>query len=922
MKHFKILAILFFTFLCTLTETVRAQEYQRITASFSAAKFDSVVLVLEQQTTHRFFYNRAWTDSLTLTAEFNQQPVAAVLDRVFQNTKFHYNLYGNSIFITHDRSILTELPVDYFSGASAEPNPIADADFAEFERREKQRKQAEEKLYIIGTRTTDLKGTATLTGTIRDVKNGEPIIGASIYMENPLIGAVSDQFGVYTLSLPKGRREIKVKSVGMKNTHRYIMLYQSGKLDIDIEETIIPLKEVVVESDRDARVTGMQMGVEKLDIHTMKQMPLMLGETDVMKVVLALPGVQSVGEGTVGLNVRGGATNQNLILYNEATVYNPSHMFGFFSTFNPDVLKEVELYKSGITADYGGRLSSVLDVHTREGNLKKFVGGGGISPVTARVSFEGPIVKDKTSFLLGFRSTYSDWLLKQVDVPELKNSEAAFYDFNASINHTLNDKNNFYASVYASKDKFRLNSDTLYSYGDRNASLKWKHSFSGKLYGVFTGTVSQYDFEMSSTVNPVNAFVMDFSIRQWNGKADFSYYFNSKHTFTAGASVVNYSVAPGKIRPLGTENTERKPDEIQHEQGLESAVYIGENFDVNPRLSLYGGLRFSHYQSRGPRDVYTYADGIPKEESTIQDTLYYQKGEPVAQYQGLEPRFSIRYTLPQNASVKFSYNRMRQYIQMISNTTAITPTDIWKLSDRYIQPQIGDQYAIGYYRNFRNSTIETSVEAYYKDIQNATDYKDGAELMLNHHLETEVLQAQGKAYGVELLVKKATGKVNGWISYTYSRSLLKIDGIFDSETINKGQYYPSSYDKPHAFNFIGNYKFNRRFNFSLNVVYSTGRPITTPIRKYELGGAERVFYSDRNQYRIPDYFRIDTSINVEGNHKIKKLAHSSWTLAVYNLTSRANAYSIFFRSENGKINGYKLSVFAKAIPTITYNFKF
>jgi hypothetical protein len=577
----------------------------------------------------------------------------------------------------------------------------------------------------------------------------------------------------------------------------------------------------------------------------------------------------------------------------------------------------VELYKSGITADYGGRLSSVLDVRTREGNLKKISGSGGISPVTGRISLEGPIIKDRTSFLLGARSTYSDWILKRLD--DYENSTASFYDLNANISHKINDDNSLYLSAYWSQDKFKLNQDTLYAYSDRNASLKWKHSFSPKLFGVLTSAISRYSYEVSSDQNPVEAASMDFSIQQWNARADLNYFPNAKHTLTGGAGIVRYDLHPGNYQPIGTES-EVIPTTIQKEQAIETAFYVGENYEINPRLSVYAGLRYSFYQNLGPRDVFTYPEG-PRTESSIQDTVAYGKG-PITTYHGAEPRISVRYVLPKNASVKFSYNRMRQYIQMLSNTTVIAPTDIWKLSDTYIRPQVGDQVSVGYYKNIRGNAIETSVEAYYKTIQDATDFKDGAELLLNHHLETDVLPAQGKAYGVEVFLKKNTGKLNGWLSYTYSRSLLKVAGPTSTETINNGTYYPSSYDKPHAVNVVGNYKFNRRINISINTTYSTGRPITIPVAKYELGGVQRVFYSERNEYRIPDYFRADASVNIEGNHKIKKLAHSSWTIAVYNLTGRANPYSVFFVSENGKINGYKLSIFARPIPTITYNFKF
>jgi hypothetical protein len=707
----------------------------------------------------------------------------------------------------------------------------------------------------------------------------------------------------------------------MKATERQIMLYGDGKLNIDLDEEVTPLKEVVVQSERDVRVSGLQMGAEKLDIKTMKQMPLALGETDIMKVVLTLPGVQTVGEGTVGLNVRGGATNQNLILFNDATIYNPSHLFGFFSTFNPDVLNNVELYKSGITADYGGRLSSVLDVTSREGNMKQFAGSGGISPITGRLSLEGPLIKDKASILVGLRSTYSDWILGLLKTEGLKSSKASFYDLNVHFTYKVDDKNSLYLSGYMSKDEFRLNSDTLYYYGDKNMSLKWKHVFNNKIYGVLTGGYSNYDYSISSDINPAEAFNMKFAIQQKDAKLDFSYFPSAKHTINFGISTIHYKLRPGNMQPRSIESLVL-PDELQHEQALESGIYIGENFDLSEKLSIYGGIRYSYYQYLGPKDVFTYPGGQPREESGIQDTVTYAKGKTIATHHGPEPRLSLRYSLSRNSSIKFSYNRMRQYIQMLSNTTAIAPTDIWKLSDAYVRPQIGDQYSLGYYTNLKRNSLEFSIETYYKTMGNSVDFKNSAVLLLNHHLETDVINAEGEAYGVELLLKKPAGKLNGWISYTYSRSLLKTKSIHSSETVNDGKYYPSSYDKPHAVNFISNYKFSRRFNFSLNMTYSTGRPITLPLAKYDLGGNPRLYYSERNAYRIPDYFRVDASINIEGNHKIRKLAHSSWTLAIYNLTGRQNAYSVYFTSKDNKISGYKLSIFGRPIPTITYNFKF
>ncbi len=913
------ITLLVFWLLASGSLTVHGQ--QRIQGDFTAMRFNAFVEAVENQTPYRFYYSPVWTDSLVVNVHSEGQPLDAILNQILSATNLRYAIAGDAVYITQEREIMTELAPGLFPATPRATNKAPVFDYSAYEGREKAKQLAEARLYSIGNRMDDGKGNAMLTGSIRDAATGEPVIGTAVFVENPVVGVATDQFGYYAITLPKGRHTLQIKSVGMKSTQRQVMLYSNGRLDIELLQDITPLKEVVVESEKDAHVMKLQMGMEKLDIKTMKQLPLILGETDIMKVVLTLPGVQTVGEGTVGLNVRGGATNQNLILFNDAVVYNPSHLFGFFSTFNPDVLKNVELYKSGITAEYGGRLSSVLDVHTREGNAKKLSGSGGISPVTGRFTLEGPIGNEKTTFIVGARSTYSNWLLRQLNDDELKNSKASFYDITASVTHTLNENNSFYLSGYFSRDYFKLSSDTAYHYSDRNAAFKWKHVFSPKLYGVLTAAYSQYTYSIDADNNPVNAFNMDFGVRQLNGRADFNYFLSSKHTLTGGISTTRYDLSPGNIQPKGQESLVAA-DVLEGEQGLESALYIGDNFEVTPKLSLYAGLRYSFYQYLGAKDVYLYAPGGPREKSTLTDTLHYGNGKTIAHYSGAEPRFSARYAFSNSTSIKLSYNRMRQYIQMLSNTTAITPTDIWKLSDSYLTPQYGDQFSVGLYRNLRGNLIELTLEGYYKITQNTFDYKNGAVLLLNHHLETDILAARGKAYGVEFMIKKSAGKLNGWISYTYSRSFLRTDGIYSSEIVNHGKYYPSSYDKPHAVNFISNYKFSRRFNFSLNVVYSTGRPITLPEVRYTVDGTERVYYSDRNQYRIPDYFRTDISINVEGNHKVRKLAHSSWTFAVYNLTSRANAYSVFFVSQNGEIKGYKLSIFARAIPTITYNFKF
>lgn len=913
MKKLTFIAFYYLTFAITVAH---GQTEPLISLRLNQQPFSILVNEVERQTPFRFFFDPVQVDSLFITVNANQVPLAELLDQALLNSGYRYAIDGNQyVYITTDDPILTDLPSNFFKGG-----PIDSTRFFDVSRFKDSESKKTETIIVIGKRGTNTKPSASIAGYVRSAQSGEPIIGASVMIEKPLIGVATDANGYYSLTLPKGNHVLKIRSMGMKNIDRSILLHADGMLNIALEEDVLPLKEVIVESERDARVMGLQMGLEKIDIKTMKQIPVALGEVDILKAVLTLPGVQSVGEATVGFNVRGGATDQNLILFNDAVIYNPSHLFGFFSSFNADLLKNVELYKSGIPAEYGGRISSVLDVTTREGNKKKFNGSGGISPITGRLALEGPIIKDKSSFLVGVRSTYSDWLLKQIPSTLVKNSEAAFYDVNLNLHHEFNEKNSVSLTGYLSKDRFKLQGDTTYAYQNQVLSGRWRHLFSNKLLGVLTGNFSGYDYTISSENNQVNAFELAYTIKQVQGKVDFSYFLNPKHTINFGGGVIDYHLEPGTLQPSGSESLVL-PDILQQEQALEGHVYVGDHYEVTPKLSVYGGLRYTFFRNYGPRDVFVYQPGV-KDVSTIMDTVSVAAGKSVANYSGPEFRISGRYSLTRNASLKLSFNRLRQYIQMLSNTTAITPTDIWKLSDAYIRPLVGDQISLGYYQNFPKKSIELSAEAYYKTMQNFLDYKGGAELILNHHIETDVLNADGIAYGAEVMIKKSSGKLNGWFSYAYSRSLLKTQGETEAETINRGEYYPSNYDKPHAINLIGNYKFNRRISFSLNMVYTTGRPITLPVAQYTLEGSGRLLYSDRNQFRIPDYFRTDLSLNLEGNHKIKKLAHSSWSLSVYNLTGRRNAYSVYFTSENGVVKGYKLSIFGNPIPTITYNFKF
>jgi hypothetical protein len=917
---------IYFLSLCLLVffKPASAQDGDKklISVDFHQAKIEQVVSELESKTGYHFYYNPAQFDSLKVTLQVTDRTLNSILYLAFDKTDYHFAVIQQQVFLTKGREMRPGLATGLFTAPSqSAPTTQVVVDYAEEKTVKVAEATTENKLYEIGIRTNNIKsGTANLAGYIKNAKSGEGIIGASIYNPDTHTGIATDQFGYYSLTLPRGRQTLVIKGLGMKDTRRKIILYSDGKLNIDMQEQVTSLKEVQISAEKVANVRSVEMGVNKLDIKSIKQIPTAFGEADVLRVVLTLPGVQSVGEATTGFNVRGGSADQNLILLNDATIYNPSHFFGFFSAFNPDIVKNIELYKSTIPEKYGGRLSSVLDVTDREGNKKKFTGTAGIGLLTSRLNVEGPIIKDKTSFIFGARTTYSDWLLSLLP-DAYKHSSASFYDGNLDISHQINEKNNIYITTYWSQDKFRLNSDTAYGYSNRNANIKWKHNFNNKLYGVLMAGIDDYQYDVSSTANPVNAYKLNFAVKQYDLKTDFNYYLNTKNTINFGFSAINYHLNPGDNEPNNPKSLVA-PDQVPMEQALESALYIGDKYDVTPELSISAGIRYSLYAYLGPQTVDHYAPNLPKESVNILDSTSYGKNKVINTYGGPEIRLSARYSIGDNSSIKASYNTLRQYIHLLSNTTAISPTDTYKLSDPNIKPQYGRQVSLGFYHNNQANTIEMSVEGYYKWISDYLDYKSGATLILNHHIEQDVLETQGKAYGVEFLIKKTAGKLNGWMSYTYSRTFLRQDDPNAGELINGGAYYPANYDKPHNLNFTGNYRFSHRFSVSLDVTYSTGRPITLPIAKYEYAGSERVFYSDRNAYRIPDYFRTDFSMNIEGNHKVHQLTHNSWTIGVYNLTGRANAYSTFFSEQGGVINGYKLSIFARPIPFINYNIRF
>ncbi len=894
-----------------------AQDNQGILISvdYKQAKITSVVADLETKSGLHFYYDLKALDSLTFNLKAEGKTITALLDNLFYNTGVSYVLYKKDVFLTKNTQL--NIPQARTNNATVQtPQQNAGLDQEII-----QEATTPNKLYEIGVKTNELKkGSAVISGNLIESVTGKPIGGATITAQNPRVVTTSNQFGYYSLTLPIGLNVLDVKVNGREDAQRRIMLYGNGKLNIEIKEVVLSLREVEILAGKVSNTKSVEMGVDRLDLKAIRKVPSLFGEPDILRVILTLPGVQSVGEASTGFNVRGGSTDQNLILLNDATIYNPSHFFGFFSAFNPDIVKDVELYKSTIPENYGGRLASVLDVNNRTGDKQKFTGSAGIGIITSRFNIEGPIAKDKTSFIFGGRVTYSNWLLKLLP-DDYEKSKASFYDLNLGINHQFNEKNELNISAYYSKDNFKLNTDTGYNYSNKNGSIKWKHIFNENLNVAFTAGADFYDYNIKSDANPVNAYSLGFKINQSNFKTDFLYKLNDKHQLKFGLSAIYYQLNPGTYQPVGAQSLV-VADVLPAEQALESAIYIGDQFKITEAFSINAGLRYSFYNYLGPQTINNYAPNLPVNEDNLLNTTTYGDKKLIKTYKGPEVRVSARYNLANDFSVKVSYNTLRQYIHLLSNTTAIAPTDIWKLSDPNIKPQFGSQVSLGLYKNYNASTIETSVEVYYKNLKDYLDYKSGASLILNRAIERDVVNTKGKAYGAEFSLKKNAGKLTGWMSYAYSRILLKTDDLEKGSLVNEGTYYPANHDKPHAFNFTGNYAFKQRYHLSLNVTYSTGRPITLPIAKYYYAGSERVFYSDRNAYRIPDYFRTDISFNIEGNYKVKQRFRNSFTMGVYNVTGRKNAYSTYFTQENGSIAGYKLSIFATMLPFISYNIKF
>ena len=766
----------------------------------------------------------------------------------------------------------------------------------------------------------------TLKGTISNASNNETLIGVNILIPEEKKGVITNEYGFYSIKLPKGTYTIEISYLGFQSIKETISIDGDTTFNTALTASSENLNEVVITSTNEGfNLKNPEMSVNKLSINSIQKLPVVFGEVDVIKSLLLLPGVSNAGEGASGFNVRGGAVDQNLILLDEATIFNSSHLFGFFSVFNPDAIKDLKLYKGGIPAKYGGRVSSVLDIYQRDGNSRTFEAQGGIGVISSRLLAEGPIVKDKGSFLVGGRSSYAHLFLKLADNPNI----AYFYDLNAKLTYSINDDNKLLFSGYFGRDVFDINQNFINTYGNSVFNLRWNHLVSDDIFTNLSLIYSDYYYGL--TLDFVG-FNWDSGIKNLNIKYDFNHYLNDTFQLEYGIHNTYHEFNPGEIEPID-EKSGINYFKLTNKYAFENATYFSVEHKISSSFSAEYGLRFSNFFRLGQDSFNEYRDDNPiiyyesldiYEEAEPINEKTYSRSEVIKTYSNLEPRLALAYNFNDTQSIKASYNRMAQYLHLISNTSSPTPLDVWAPSGPFIEPQILDQYALGYFRKFQQGTYTLESEVFYKDIQNRIDYVNGANLIANNNIETIILNGRSRAYGLEVLAKKNKGRLTGWLAYTLSKSEQQTPGRTPIESgINNGKWYATSYDKTHDINLTGTYDYNSKWDFSLNFAFQTGLPVTYPTGQYNFNGINVPVYGDRNSNRLPAYHRLDLSATYVLKPNKKDGLQSSWNFGIYNVYNRKNANSISFREndETGRNEAAKLSLFG-IIPSVTYNFKF
>jgi hypothetical protein len=894
-----------FTFILLLNFTISAQNIQEkiINGKFQKTNLEQFFKTIEKEYGIHFYYRTEWIKSYVINQEFKDMPLIQALNLLFDRQPLSFKFFQNNSVVIFPKG--------------SDGRSVSGTN--------------ETQVLVVGDPLNEGRyATALLKGRILDGKNNEPLAGAVLFHPQTGVGTSTNASGNFEFELPTGEYTLQVSFLGYEVLNQKIKLIENGHADFELFEETHNLEEVTITGEN-TKASKSQMSMIKVNSRILKELPVMMGEADIIKSVIMMPGVQSVGEMSSGFNVRGGNTDQNLVLMDGAPVFNTSHMFGFFSMINPDAVQDVTLFKGGIPASFGERISSIMDVKLKDGNTENLKFYGGIGLINSRFTLEGPFVKKKKStFLIGGRTTYSDWIMRQSKNADFMNSVARFYDINGTVNLVLGENNTLKLMGYASNDKFNLNSNSLYTYGNLIGSANWKANISKRLISNLNLSYSKYDYilEQKDESVPEDDYRLLTGLQYGSMKYILSWLPNEKHRVNAGFQTIGYKILPGEIRAAGTP-TNIIPEKVANEQSLELGAFIDDDIDLSAATVLSVGMRYARFMSMGPTTVLNYDPAQTINSGSVIDSTVFGAWETAKMYHGIEPRISMKFNLANNGSIRLSYQRIHQFMNQVSNTSVISPADFWKSSDAHIKPLISDQFALGIFRSPQKGLFETSVELYYKNLQNLPEYKNGAVLVMNHHVEADIISSKGYSYGLELFLKKNAGRLNGWVSYTYSRTMRKTDNAFSDEIINGRKYYPSVYDKPHDLSTVMNYQISRRWRFSGNFVLSSGRPVTLPEQKYTYDGRQVVYFSDRNKYRMPPYHRMDVSITFDENLRKKRMWKGSWTFSVYNLYGRKNAYSIFYRKDasiqsvsKDQYSMYKLSVIGVPVPSITYNFKF
>ncbi len=873
---------------------------QTASASFENLSIKEILYALEDLYQVEIYFQDDDQLERKFTLGFNDKKLTEVLDQLLQETTYGVLPYRDYAMVLLPKIIVQEsFSSDYYEALSGNLNKQEDA---------------QRKIVVGDISLLSASGKAWVKGFITDAQTEEPIIGATVRSNNTGLGTITNPDGSYELQLSAGEHQLQVTFVGYTDFFENVEIRSDGILDIQLDKGAIELSEVTVSAQAaNASVGSVQIGVESIDLKTIEKLPTFLGEVDVVRSFLLQPGVSSIGEGASGFNVRGGDVDQNLILQDAGFLFNSSHALGFFSTFNSELIRTVELYKGNIPAQFGGRLASVMDVQMRDGDFTRFRIKGGIGPVSSRVSLEGPIIKDKVSFIVGGRSSYTDWIISRVESIEVQRSSSFFYDANARLTFKPNERHSFIVSGYSSTDDFTYNQEFGFDYTTWLGEFTYQAILGDNIFSKLSVAASnfestQFDFE------GLDASQLDNSIKYTKIRENLRYVPEESLEINAGASAILYAVNPGESSPFGDFST-IVPKKLEEDKGVEAAVFANAEYSISDALLISAGIRFTVYQYRGPNTVFSYENPErPEFSEIIGENL---ETGTLASYNSLEPRISMRFQLSDQTSIKAGYSRTSQFISQIFNSDSPTPTSQWQLSTEYIKPLRSHNYSVGVFRNFQDNNWETSLEVYTRLIDQLFDYKDFADLAVNDHLETELLNGEGRTYGLELSVKKKEGILNGWLSYTYSRSERKISGI------NRGEWYPSSFDKPHDISFVFNYNPNRRNTLTLNFNYSTGRPTTPPIGNYATSNGLIIpVYANRNALRIPDYMRMDLAYTIGRGYKRDRKFRTSWTFSLYNVLGRKNAFSVFFTEgpfQSAEAN--KLAVLGTVFPSLTLNFE-